>query len=136
MIYSLLADLTLVAHLAFILFVVGGAAVAYRWRWAAIPHLMAAAWGAYIELSGRICPLTPLENRLRRLAGGEGYSESFIEHYLLPLIYPPGLTRRIQLALGAGVIVLNVAAYAWLLWRRRRSRGRDPAAPGGVQSPS
>ena len=120
MIYSLLADAVLVFHFAFILFVGGGGLLALWWKHAPWVHLPVAAWGVYIELSGNVCPLTPLENELRRMAGQEGYAGSFIEHYLLPIIYPGGLTREIQLALAALVLVLNVAIYGFV-WRRRRS---------------
>ena len=83
-------------------------------------HLPAAAWGVYIELSGGLCPLTPLENRLRIAAGEAGYAGGFIEHYLIPLIYPAGLTPAIQLWLGAIVVLVNAAVYAWLVGRWRR----------------
>jgi hypothetical protein len=98
------------------------------WRrpWFAWVHLPAALWGAWIELSGGICPLTPLENALRVRAGAEGYTGDFLDHYLVSLIYPAGLTRELQLALGAAVIVVNVAVYARVLvrWSRNRRRGR------------
>jgi len=118
--YSLLADLVLLLHFAFIIFVVAGGLLALRWPRAAWLHLPAAAWGATVELSGWICPLTPLENLLRA-AGGEAYTQGdFIARALLPLIYPAGLTRDIQLLLGAVVLVVNAAIYAWVLRRRRR----------------
>ena len=97
--------------------------LALRWRWMPWLHLPAAAWGGFVELTGRICPLTPLENRLRRAAGNAGYEGDFIEHYLLPIIYPAGLTREIQFALAAVLIVLNAAIYA-VVWRRRAIRRR------------
>ena len=78
-----------------------------------------AAWGAFVEFSGRVCPLTPLENHLRQLGGQQGYSGGFIDQYLVRLVYPPGLTREMQIALGLGAILLNVAIYAWVLRRRR-----------------
>ena len=115
-----LADLVLVVHFAFILFVVFGGLLALRWRWAPLVHLPGAAWGVLIELAGWVCPLTPLENSLRRAAGESGYGGGFIEHYLLPVIYPGGLTREIQLGLAAAVVLLNAGIYA-LVWRRRRS---------------
>ena len=123
MIYDALANAVLVLHLAFIVFVVLGAALSWRFprlRWL---HFVALAWAAFIEFSGGICPLTPLENRLRRLAGGEGYGGGFIAHYLTPVIYPEGLTREWQVALGIGVIVINVAAYAAI---RYAGRKREP----------
>lgn len=130
---SLAADLVLVVHGLFILFVVGGASLVYRWWFLAWIHLPAAIWGAYVELSGSICPLTPLENYLRRLAGQGGYSGGFVEHYLWPLIYPAGLTRAWQLGLGAGVLLLNVGLYGALLWRivRRRRRSQRPDSESG-----
>ena len=82
-------------------------------------HLPAAVWGAWIELSGGICPLTPLENRLRRAAGGTEYLGGFIEHYVLRIVYPPGLTPEIQMGLGIGAVLLNVGIYAWVIRRNR-----------------
>lgn len=114
----LLADLILLLHLAFIVFVVAGGLLALRWPRIAWLHLPAAAWGAAVELFGWICPLTPLENRLR-LAGGEAYTEGdFIARLLLPLIYPDALTREIQLGLGLIVLAVNVAIYARIFRRR------------------
>ncbi|MDX1647298.1 MAG: DUF2784 domain-containing protein [Longimicrobiales bacterium] len=121
MLYALLADAVLVFHFAFILFGGGGGLLAIWWRRAPWLHLPVAAWGVWIELSGNVCPLTPLENRLRRMAGDEGYGGSFIEHYLLPLIYPGGLTREVQLALAGLVVVLNLGIYG-LVWRRRHGK--------------
>ncbi len=123
MFHRLAADAVLLLHLAFIVFVVAGGLLALRWRWAPLLHLPAAAWGAFVELSGRICPLTPLENALRLQAGQAGYEGSFIEHYLLALIYPAGLTHGIQFVLAALVLGVNIAVYAWV-WRRRRRRSR------------
>lgn len=117
MIYRWLADLVLVLHAAFVLFVVLGGLVVLRRPRLAWLHLPAAAWGAFVEFSGWICPLTPLENALRIKGGEAGYSGGFIERYLLPALYPAGLTRPTQWVLGACVIVLNVTAY-WLLYRR------------------
>ncbi len=116
---ALLADAVLVLHLAFILFVVFGAVLVRRNPCLLWLHLSALAWGVFIELSGGICPLTPLENRLRALAGEGSYAGGFIEYYLASLIYPDGLTREVQIALGVGVLVVNLLAYT-LLWRRRR----------------
>jgi hypothetical protein len=116
--YRLLADLVVILHFLFILFVVFGGLLALRWRWLPWIHLPAAAWGGFVELTGRICPLTPLENQLRRAAGNAAYEGDFIEHYLLPVIYPAGLTREIQIALAAMVVLINVVIYA-LVWRRR-----------------
>ena len=113
------ADGVLVLHLAFILFALLGGVLAARWRWMPLIHLPAAAWGIWIELSGRTCPLTALENFLRRQAGEAGYVESFIEHYLLAIIYPAGLTSTVQYALAAVVLVVNLGIYLWLCKSRR-----------------
>lgn len=122
--YGALADLVVVLHLAFVLFVVLGGLLALRWRWVPWLHLPAAAWGGFIEATGRICPLTPLENSLRAAAGGSGYEGDFIQHYLIPIVYPPALTREIQLALGALLLVVNLVIYG-AVWRRRtRERTR------------
>ena len=125
MIYRVLADALVVLHLAFILFVVLGGLLVLRWPRLVWAHLPCAVWGALIEFSGWICPLTPLENRWRLRGGQAGYDESFIEHYLLPVIYPPGLTRDAQLVIGSAVIAVNLAVYAVLVvrWRRRRRAG-------------
>jgi len=122
MFFRLAADGVLLLHLAFILFALLGAAMAVRWRWIPLVHLPAAAWGVFVELTGRICPLTYLENFLRIKAGQSGYTGSFIEHYLLNIIYPSGLTREIQFALAATVVVVNIAIYGWLISRRRQER--------------
>lgn len=124
MTFRLAADGVLLLHLAFIVFALLGAALAVRWPKILFLHLPAAAWGFFVELSGRVCPLTTLENQLRLRAGQSGYTESFIEHYLLPLIYPIGLTRDVQLALAGVVVAVNLAIYGWLFfrWRKRRPR--------------
>lgn len=120
MAYALAADGVVLLHGLFILFAVLGGLLA-AWRpWIAALHLPAAAWAAVIEVSGRTCPLTPLENRLRDLAGENGYGGGFVEHYLLPVIYPPGLTPAVQWTLAGLVVATNVAIYAWVLRRRRR----------------
>ena len=119
--YRFFADVLVVLHFLFILFVVaGGILVLHRPRWA-ILHLPAVIWGAAVEFCGWICPLTPLENYCRRQAFGAGYSGDFIEHYLLPLIYPENMTMRIQYILGGLVIVVNLVFY-FLIWRKRRIR--------------
>ena len=119
-----LADLVVVAHLAFIVYAVAGGLLTLRWPRAAWLHLPAVAWAAAVELVGWICPLTPLENALRRSAGEAGHAGSFIEHALVPLVYPAGLGRGLQIALGVGVLAVNAAVYAGVLarWRRARSR--------------
>ncbi len=120
----ILADLIVVLHLAFIVFVVCGGLLALRWRKVPWVHLPAAAWGAVVEIGGLTCPLTPLEKWLRRQAGGAGYTGGFIEHYVLPIVYPSGLTSEVQLVLAAIVIVVNMAAYSLVL------RARRPQAAG------
>lgn len=120
------ADLTLAFHLGFILFVVLGAILVIRWPKLVWLHVPAAVWGAYVEIAGKICPLTTLENAFRRAAGEAGYDESFIEHYLLPIIYPAGLTRSTQLVLAAAVIFVNLVLYGYLLLRRRKTRINVP----------
>ncbi len=119
--FRLLADAVVALHLAYIVFVVGGAVVVLKWRWVAWPHLLAVVWGAYVEFSGTVCPLTPLEQSLRRRAGQAGYGGSFIDNYLIPVMYPADLTITIQIGLGALVLVLNLLLYGWV-WRRVRRR--------------
>lgn len=122
----LLADAVLLLHGLFILFAVFGGLLVWRWPRLAWLHLPAAAWAGWVVSAGWICPLTPLENALRRSAGEAGYSGGFVEHYLLALIYPEGLTRPAQIALGLGVLLFNAALYARLLvLRRRRKATRD-----------
>lgn len=112
------ADATLLVHLAFILFATVGAVLAIRWRWLPFIHLPAATWGAFVEISGRVCPLTHLENYYRVRAGRSGFEGSFVEHYLLGVIYPEGLTRDGQYLLAAVVLLLNIGIYGWLIHRR------------------
>lgn len=125
MIYKIAADSVAVLHFVFILFVVFGGLLVIRYSKAAWAHLPAAVWGALIEFTGLICPLTPLENLLRRASGEAGYSGGFIKHYLIPLIYPAGLTREIQIMLGAAVVLINVAIYGCIIyrWSRRKVEG-------------
>lgn len=115
MIHQILADVVLGIHLLFIVFVVLGGLLVLWKRWVAWLHLPAAIWGALIEFMGWYCPLTPLENQLRQLAGQSGYEGGFIAHYLLPIVYPDGLTREIQLAMGAFVVAINLAVYTYVL---------------------
>jgi hypothetical protein len=118
MLYEVLADALLILHLCFILFVVFGGLLVLRWPRLAWMHLPAVVWGALVEIAGWICPLTPLEIALRRGAGGAAYDSSFVEHYLVPAIYPSTLTREVQIVLGAIVLAINVAVYG-VVWRRR-----------------
>ena len=124
--YRLAADALVLAHGAFILFVVFGGLLALRWRWMALLHAPAAVWGVLVEAAGWMCPLTPLEVSLRIAAGEAGYSGGFVAHYLLPAIYPAGLTRGIQFALAALVLTINLAVYAAVL-RRSNARFRTGA---------
>ncbi|MFA5242890.1 MAG: DUF2784 domain-containing protein [Sulfuricella sp.] len=126
MLHEIAADLVVLLHFAFILFVVLGGFFALKWRWLVWLHLPAALWGALIEFTGWICPLTPLENLLRQASGGRGYASGFIEHYLLPLIYPAGLTRELQFALGLGVVILNALVYSLWFARRKKKGGNSP----------
>ena len=121
--YRLLADAVLLTHAAFVAFVMLGGLLALRWPKFAWVHLPVVAWGAGIEFTGGICPLTPLENHLRTLAHQQGYPGGFVEHYVFGLLYPGGLTRNLQLGLGLLVIVVNVIVYAWI-WRRHRRATR------------
>lgn len=123
--YRLFADAVLLLHLAFILFVLLGAAIAARWRWFVVVHLPAAAWGVFVEITGRICPLTYAENFFRLKAGQSGYTESFIEHYLLAVIYPAALTREVQFVLAGLVVVINIGLYAWIFYPRHGSKRTD-----------
>lgn len=120
--HALAADAVLVIHLLFVVFALLGALTLLWRRWMIWIHLPCAAWGAWIELSGRICPLTPLENHFRRMAGQAGYEGGFVAHYLLPVLYPEGLTRESQFLLAAVFLTVNLVLYAvvWHVSRRRR----------------
>lgn len=128
--YGLLAAVVVVAHLAFLVFVTLGALLALRWKRAPWLHVPALLWGSWIELTGGLCPLTPLENRLRQAAGESGYAGGFIEHYLLPIIYPAGLTHETQIALGVALILGNVALYVWIVRRWRLGSSGGVGSPG------
>ena len=122
--YPLLADLVLILHLGFVCFVLFGGLLVLRWQWVAWLHLPAALWGAVVEFTGWLCPLTPLENWLRAQGGAVGYEQDFMARYLLPILYPGDLTRDLQLLLGTVVVSLNAAVYWWLWRRRTRSASR------------
>lgn len=119
MVYRIAADVLVVLHALFVLFVVLGGLLVLRWPRVAWLHLPAAVWGALIEFTGCICPLTPLEKSLRRVGGETGYAGGFINHYLVPLLYPSGLDRSWQIFLGCLVVMLNLAIYGRLLLDRR-----------------
>lgn len=119
---GILAGAVVALHLAFVLFVALGGLLVWRWRRLAWAHLPAVAWGVWIELSGGVCPLTPLENHLRSLGGEAAYGGDFVGHYLLPMLYPEGLSRGVQALLAAGVLALNVVVYGRLMLLRRRAR--------------
>ncbi len=120
---TVLTDLVILVHVAFIAFVLFGGLLAFRWRWMPWAHLPAMVWGTAVELFGWVCPLTPLENILRRAGGGAGYSVSFVERYLVPLVYPAELTRELQLLLGGAVVAVNAVVY-FLVLRRIDNPGR------------
>lgn len=121
-IYGNLATFVVAFHFAFLLFVMFGGLLVLRWPRAVWLHIPCFLWGSWIEVSGGICPLTPLENRLRRAAGGAEYAGSFIEHYITAVMYPAGLTRTVQMVLAVGLVLLNVGIYAWVMRRRRRKQ--------------
>jgi hypothetical protein len=116
--YNALADLVLLAHLAFVAFVVIGGAAVLRWPRMAWVHLPAVAWAVMIEYAGWVCPLTPLENALREAGGGAAYAGGFVERYVVPVLYPADLTRAVQVALGTAVLLLNALVY-WCAVRGR-----------------
>jgi Protein of Unknown function (DUF2784) len=120
MIWSAIADALVVVHFAFTAFVICGGFLTWRWPRLALAHLPALAWGCWIEVSHSICPLTPLENHWRHLAGEAGYRGGFLAHYLVRVLYPPGLTWQIQQELAVLLLTINVVAYAGLVRRRRR----------------
>ena len=121
----MLADLIVFLHFLFVLFVVVGGFLAIRWSWVSWVHIPSVLWGVLIEYGGWICPLTPLENRFRAEQGSTTYESDFIAQYILPILYPEGLTRRDQLTLGTFALVLNIAIYAFIFLRHRRSVSKD-----------
>lgn len=127
--YAILAALVVVLHLAFVVFATVGGALALRWPRIMWVHLPAAAWAAFVEFSGRICPLTPLEIALRRQAGLGDYSGDFVANYVFPMLYPEGLTRESQVAIGGFVVLLNVVAYGFVVRAYRRRRRVHRLAP-------
>jgi hypothetical protein len=115
-----LAEALVLVHAAFVVFVVVGGLAVMRWPRVAWVHVPAAVWGVLVECTGWGCPLTPLEKWLRQRGGGGGYEGGFIDHYLVPILYPDGMTRQTEIVLGALVVVVNVASYAVALWLRSR----------------
>jgi len=123
--WNLLADLVVVLHAAFVAFVAGGGLLVWRWPRVAWVHLPCAAWGVAVELAGWVCPLTPLEHAWRARAGRAAYTGDFVGRYVLPALYPEGLTRASQIGLGVAALAVNVAAYGCALRRARRRTGRS-----------
>ena len=138
MLDRLLADVVVVFHVLFIAFAVAGGLLVMRWRWVMALHLPAVAWAVLVEVMSWPCPLTPLENHFRRRGGEAGYHGGFVEHYIMPVLYPAGLTDRIQLMIGLFVFCVNVGAYALVVaqWRRRRCRAVVPAGPAVAVVPA
>lgn len=115
--YRVLADIVVLIHLGFIVFAVFGGLLVLRWRRLAWIHVPAVLWGVLIEFWGWLCPLTPVENRLRNAGGAAGYEAGFVEHYLVPVIYPSSLTQGLQIGLGLALLTFNLCIYVWV-WRR------------------
>jgi uncharacterized membrane protein YqgA involved in biofilm formation len=128
--YRLTADLIVILHAAFVLFVVFGGLLAWRWRRVVVLHLLAVLWGAVVEFAGLICPLTPLENHFRELGNQASYHDDFINHYVTAFLYPEGLTRSIQIALGLAVLLINVAIYARFFSVKSRGQRSVYRPPG------
>ena len=120
MFYGLLADIIVIIHLGFVLFAIFGGCVVYRWKKVLVFHLGAVVWAVVVEVLGLSCPLTPLENRFRQMAGQTGYETDFVGRYLMPVLYPEGITRETQILFGFTVLAINVLVYAFL-WRRLRA---------------
>jgi hypothetical protein len=120
--FRIAADTIVVLHVAFVIFVVAGGLLTLRWRWLAWVHVPAAIWGTVVEFAGWVCPLTPVENALRAYSGTEVYRGDFIEHYILPLLYPAQLTRSLQFLIGSFALALNVVVYWYVLTHRHHER--------------
>lgn len=118
MLVKISADLLVLLHFAFIVFVVLGGFLVLKWGKVALLHIPCAFWGAFIEFSGWICPLTPLEHSLREAAGETAYSGGFIDYYIMPIVYPTGLTREIQIVLGVIVLIINLCVYGLVIYKR------------------
>ena len=124
MIYSVLADLILVGHAAFVVFVMLGGLLVIRWPRVVWVHVPSALWVVWVEVAGKVCPLTPMENELRRAAGESGYPGGFLEHYVTPILYPQGLTRGIEVGLGVAVLLFNLVVYT-VVWQRTLRRAQS-----------
>ncbi|MBE9481209.1 MAG: DUF2784 domain-containing protein [Bacteroidetes bacterium] len=125
MLFRIAADLLVVIHFGFICFVVIGGFLVLKWRWVLFIHVPAAVWGALIEFQGWLCPITPLEQQLRQISGQSGYTGGFIEHYILPIVYPSYLTHEVQIILGTFVVVINIAVYGWIISKHIRNRKKS-----------
>jgi len=120
--YLFLADLVVIVHLSFVAFVIAGGLLALKWRRFSYIHVPAVGWGVLVEIMGWVCPLTPVEIWLRENAGAKGYSTGFIEHYILPVLYPAQLTPTLQWVLGILLLIVNAVIYSWIAWRVTRER--------------
>jgi uncharacterized protein DUF2784 len=129
MLYRIGADAVVIFHFCFVGFVITGGLLVLRWRRVMWAHLPAVAWGVFIEFSHGLCPLTPLENHLRELGGASAYQGGFVDHYIMPVLYPEGLTARMQVMLGTLILVVNVTCYGFILYRHFASRRRPLPAP-------
>jgi hypothetical protein len=129
MVFRLLADVVLLLHVGFVIFIVLGGLLVLRWRRLLWLHVPAAAWGAIIEFAGWTCPLTPLENQLRHLGGEAGYTGGFLDHYIVSILYPSGLTRTANVLLGLGVLAINLVIYGLVFSRSRKNHNAKPDAP-------
>jgi hypothetical protein len=123
--FGILAALAVLLHIGFVAFAALGGILVARWRWLSWLHVPTACWAAYVELSGSICPLTPLENALRARAGYDLYSGDFVARYIFPVLYPEGLTRDAQVVMGLTVAAVNVVVYGWVFLARKRRMRRN-----------
>lgn len=130
MLYRILADLVIILHFAFIVYAVLGGFSGLWKKWFLLIHLPAVLWAAVVEFEGWICPLTPLENRFRLAGGSAGYQGGFVEHYLVPIIYPPGLTNKTQWILGGAVVMVNIGIY-WFVFTRWKKSSKEETKIAG-----
>jgi hypothetical protein len=121
MFYRLAADAVVLLHLGYVIFIVAGGLLVFRWRWIALLHLPAVVWGVLLEFFGWMCPLTPLELGLRAAGGQAGYSGGFVEYYIQPVLYSVEPDMTVQISIGSFVILINIALYGLLLWRLKNS---------------